>query len=83
MNVITYEDILNHQDDASEASYIKPASEYKDEIVDRFYNPACVRGAKLPWGKAEFLMQFRPAEVSVWLGYNGHGKSLLLGQTVT
>jgi len=31
-------------------------------------------------GKKEFWFEFRPGELTVWTGYNGHGKSLLLNQ---
>lgn len=31
-------------------------------------------------GKAETWFEFRPGELTVWTGYNGHGKSLMLNQ---
>ncbi len=33
-------------------------------------------------GRNEDWFEFRPAEVTVWTGYNGHGKSLLLNQVL-
>lgn len=35
-----------------------------------------------PWMKTHKLVQFREAELSVWTGTNGHGKSQLLGQLI-
>lgn len=37
-------------------------------------------GACLPWSKTWDLVRFRPGEVTLWAGYNGHRKSMLLGQ---
>ncbi|HDR8957048.1 toprim domain-containing protein [Burkholderia vietnamiensis] len=33
-------------------------------------------------GRNELWFEFRPGEVTVWTGINGHGKSLLLGQVL-
>jgi twinkle protein len=33
-------------------------------------------------GQKQFWFEFRPGEVTVWTGYNGHGKSLLLNQVL-
>jgi twinkle protein len=33
-------------------------------------------------GTKQFWFEFRPGEVTVWTGYNGHGKSLLLNQVL-
>lgn len=66
-----------------ESAHVIPASSYADQIIDRFYNPQTNHGARLPWGKHEFTIQFRPGEVSLWLGMNGHGKSMALGQLMT
>lgn len=38
------------------------------------------RVAYLPWGKTREWFQFRPGEVSLWVGFNGHGKSLMVGE---
>lgn len=66
-----------------ESANVRPASSYLDEVIDRFHNPEAHYGARLPWGRHEFAIQFRPAEVTLWLGLNGHGKSMLLGQLMT
>ncbi len=33
----------------------------------------------LPWSKTQNIIILRPGEVSLWGGYNGHGKSQILG----
>lgn len=33
-------------------------------------------------GKPEYWFEFRPGELTVWTGYNGHGKSLMLNQVL-
>lgn len=34
----------------------------------------------MPWVKTHEQFRLRPGEVTLWAGYNGHGKSLVLGQ---
>lgn len=82
--MITLDDLAPYMEqDIDESAHIKSAAEYCDEVIDRFYGDNQNLGSRLPWGKAEFTIQFRPGEVSLWLGINGHGKSLLLGQLLT
>ena len=83
MKLIGLEDLAPYLGGPDESPNIIPASSYVDAVIDRFYGQAAQCGAKLPWGKAEFTILFRPAEVTLWLGLNGHGKSLLLGQLLT
>lgn len=40
------------------------------------------RAASLPWSKTDGLFAFRPGEVTEWVGPRGHGKSMVLSQTV-
>lgn len=37
------------------------------------------KGYALPWDKAFGTLNFRPGELTIWTGINGHGKSQLLG----
>ncbi len=59
---------------------IKPASVYVQELIDRIRNPIRTPRAYMPWRKTNGLIQFRPGEVTLWGGANGHGKSLVTGQ---
>lgn len=57
------------------------ASAFEDELVREFYpddaeesDPVLRLGTDQPW------FRFRGGEISVWTGFNGHGKSQMLGQ---
>lgn len=60
---------------------VLPASSWLQETIDSFYLPA--NTAAIPtmlWTKTKDKVKFRPGEVSVWAGVNGHGKSMFLSQ---
>lgn len=60
---------------------LKNASEYLDEVIQQFYPPEGLKlGFKPPWAKSEGKLIFRPSELSIWTGINGHGKSMFLSQ---
>lgn len=84
MRTITLEEIDQYIETHApdESAFVKPASAYADEVVDYFYKPQERHGSPLPWGKSAGLFDLRKSEVTLWLGYNGHGKSLVLGQIV-
>lgn len=54
---------------------------FADDVVDYFWGEKNA-GPSLPWQKAFGRIEFRPSEVTLWSGINGHGKSLALGQAV-
>lgn len=58
------------------------AASYEKEIVAYYHGGEQETGAVMPWPKTAGLIRFRPCEVTVWGGYNGHGKSLVLGQII-
>ena len=57
------------------------ASAFEDELVREFY-PAEgeERDPVLRLGNDQRWFRFRGGEISVWTGFNGHGKSQMLGQ---
>lgn len=62
---------------------IRPASDWLQETSDSFHAPA--DGVRVPgmlWAKTHGKVNFRPGEVSLWAGINGHGKSMFLSQVV-
>lgn len=62
---------------------LKPASAYVDEVIDEFYPPNDqVIGYTLPWEKTKNKIILKPDQLSLWTGYNGHGKSQLLGHVI-
>jgi len=62
-----------------ESQFIMQASEFKQEVLDRFAGKIMYCGDSLPWSKTTGKVALRSGEVSVWAGFNGHGKSQLLG----
>jgi twinkle protein len=85
-------DILLQADDIDFAEYmrdsepeyrVKPVSHWEDDLIAEFAD--CEAGdpsPKLPWANLHKRIAIRPGEVSLWFGYSGHGKSLLLGQAM-
>lgn len=73
----------DHYMQASEPQQkVRSAAEYEEQVQAYFNRSGEPLGTVLPWAKTHFDIQFRPGEVSVWAGINGHGKSLLLGHAV-
>ncbi|WP_200884381.1 DnaB-like helicase C-terminal domain-containing protein [Methylotenera sp. G11] len=66
--------------DASEHANVKPASEFLNELITFFNSDSVYSGASLPWQKTHEQFRLRPGEVTLWAGFNGSGKSLVLGQ---
>lgn len=58
---------------------LKRLSEFHAEIVDELYPSNDIKpGMRLPWEKTYGEILLRPAEITLWAGINGHGKSVLL-----
>jgi twinkle protein len=53
---------------------------YTDELLDYFRHQQVLTGAKLPWAKTHDRIRFRPGEVTIHAGMNGHRKSMVCGQ---
>lgn len=68
-----------HADDDGRAD-VRPASEWADAVAKYFHGEEeQALGQPTPWKKVENRLMFRPGEVSLWAGVNGHGKSGTLG----
>lgn len=61
-------------------TYVKPASLWMEELIDRLRNPDQTKKVFLPWEKTFDHFRFRPGEVTLWAGQNGHGKSQITTQ---
>jgi twinkle protein len=69
--------------DEPEQHNVRPASDWLQDTIDSFYTPtSAVPAPTMLWNKAKDKVQFRPGEVSLWAGVNGHGKSMFLSQVV-
>lgn len=56
------------------------ARAWKHELMAVLEHGQHIQGTRLPWTKTHDLLRFGGGEVTLWQGYNGHGKSQLLGQ---
>jgi len=81
MNIIGPDDIdfaaYLHETDAQQK--VKSASVWVQDLIDSLGKPDCSPRVYMPWTKTRKLFQFRPGEVTLWAGVNGHGKSLITG----
>jgi len=59
---------------------VRPAADYIPAIKDRMRTMATERKLWMPWQKTRESFYFRPGEMTVWAGQNGHGKSQLTAQ---
>lgn len=62
----------------SEKDNIKSPMHYLDEIK-KSLKVNLIEGDTLPWTKTHDNLRFRPSEVTLWHGYSGHKKSMVLG----
>ena len=62
---------------------LRQASTLVEKVINEFYPvEGTILGYVPPWEKAWDKIVFRPSELSIWSGINGHGKSQLLGQVM-
>lgn len=59
---------------------VVPAGAYFEELRARLFTKQERDDGLLPWSKTHSVFAFRPGEVSLWAGINGHGKSMMLSQ---
>lgn len=63
------------------AEHFREAGVWIQEVKDWLCLGKKIPGADLPWtSKTQGRIALRPGEVSIWAGFNGHWKSLMLGQ---
>lgn len=81
MNILTSDDIdfSAYERETEAKQRVRPAKAYLAEIIDQLGQPIMLQGHPLPWLKTRGLFRFRPGEVTLWAGPNGHGKSLMSG----
>lgn len=74
-------DFAAYMDITESEQKVRPATTWRQMFRDRLSGRVKPpQGAQLPWAKARDLLAFAPGGVSLWVGINGHGKSLMLGQ---
>lgn len=55
--------------------YVRPAGDFVQVAKDRLRTRSKTKRTFLPWPKCNASFEFRPGEVTVWAGQNGHGKT--------
>ena len=65
--------------DEEQIHRVKNAYEYKDKLLELIRGHGEF-GVQTPWESTRGKFEFRPAELTVWSGFKGHGKSLVIGQ---
>ncbi len=72
-------DFAGYLKDTEGRQRVKPAGLYVQELIDSLGKVRVTTDGRLPWTKTHEHVEFRPGEVSLWAGVNGHGKSLVTG----
>lgn len=81
--VINIENINRYLDYGQEVHDIKQASDWSSEVIDLIMNPESSQtGLGIHYVNYNDSLRFRPQEVSIWAGINGHGKSMVLSQFI-
>jgi len=85
MNGLSKEDIQFFIDDAKslDPEELRPHSDFTMEAYE-IIHPVTGKflGYNLGWEKCEDHFLFKPSGLTMWTGYNGHGKTLFLGQVM-
>lgn len=75
-------DFSAYMDMSEPRSKVRAASAFADELIEEF-RPGKTNGDSTMFStKLRDLIHFRPGEVTAWAGYNGHKKSMWVGQVV-
>lgn len=78
MNILEDEEFLEFTG-KQESQFIVPSADFLSESLEEFFPTEEVYEDLMPWSKTHGKVAFRPGEVSIWAGINGHYKSLLTG----
>lgn len=68
-------DFEKYAEENEASAKVLPASAFRDDVKQSFRARKQEARVYLPWEKTKDHFEFRPGEVSVWAGQNGHGKS--------
>lgn len=61
---------------------VKSADSYREAVLDLIAGNGGEKGTALPWNGVANKFELRTHEMTVWTGYKGHGKSLLISQVL-
>ncbi len=72
------DDFAAYMADTEAHAKVIPAEAYREATVRALFESHSTVHPQLPWAKAHGIA-FRPGEVTLWIGTNGSGKSMLVG----
>ena len=79
-DVIDFDHYMRETDAAHK---VKPVAHWEADLNEEFRDQGeGTVHTRLPWSRTHRLFALRPGEVSLWFGFSGHGKSLVLGQVM-
>ena len=74
-------DLSAYMDAPNFAAKVRSASEFRDQVKAALKPEVSrVRAPEIMLEKARDTIEFRPGEVTAWVGYNGHRKSMFTSQ---
>jgi twinkle protein len=74
-------DFSSYMEQTEPKSKVRRASQFEDELLAQFARDSSgARDAHMFSTKLREGLDFRPGEITVWAGYNGHRKSMFAGQ---
>lgn len=81
MNILSADDIdfAAYAEQTEAQTKVRPAGDWMDVLIASLGMEKQEAKSFLPWQKSHQLFAFRPGEVTLWAGVNGHGKSLMTG----
>jgi len=65
-----------------DVALVKPALDFRDQLVEEFYGEEEHKGLYLPWRKLDSRFRIRRGEVTDWVGFSGAMKSTALGYVI-
>lgn len=80
--VISRDDFAEYLRQTEPEHKVLPAGAFHSEIKRRLFEPHERQDGLLPWAKTHSNFAFRPGEVTLWAGMNGHGKSMMLSMAM-
>ena len=76
-------DFAAHMRDTDCKAKVRSATAYEADLLQEFIErPKGERPPTMFSSRLRHMFEFRPGEVTVWAGYNGHRKSMFVGQVM-
>lgn len=82
IDTLNPEDFKDYLAKTEHIAKIKTADVFEHQFIESFERPKAQTGDRLPFPCLENRLRLRSGEVTLWTGFNGHGKSMVLGQTM-